>query len=367
MTTVEKLRENAVSQPAFLLVAGRTMGFVVSFAIPVVLARLFSRAAFGTYKQLFLIYATLYGLAQLGMAESLYYFVPRQPGDAGRQSANALVTLALAGVGCAALLYVGANRNRRVADQPGARRLPAAARGVPRLLARLGRVRDRHGVAQGARGRRHRTPAPTSCGPRVSSCRRSRREPARRARRRDRVCGAPAGGDARLLLARVREWPSASIRRSGASSSVYALPFALAVGIEVVQVNLHQYVVASRFDAATFAIYAVGCLQIPLVDLICTSTANVMMVRMAEETGDGQRRTALALWHDTTCRLALDRLSARGSAAADRPRDHRHALHGPVPRQRADLHGLVPDDPAVGSLRSTPSCACTRRRVSCSS
>jgi O-antigen/teichoic acid export membrane protein len=85
---------------------------------------------------------------------------------------------------------------------------------------------------------------------------------------------------------------------------VYALPFGLAVAVEVVQANLHQYFVASRFNAETFAIYAVGCLQIPLVDLICTSTANVMMVRMAEETGGGQRRAALALWHDTTCRLA---------------------------------------------------------------
>src|SRR5262245_36918291 len=85
---------------------------------------------------------------------------------------------------------------------------------------------------------------------------------------------------------------------------LYALPFGLAVGVEVVQANLHQYFVASRFNAETFAIYAVGCLQIPLVDLICTSTANVMMVKMAEEAGDSQRETALALWHDMTCRLA---------------------------------------------------------------
>jgi Na+-driven multidrug efflux pump len=85
---------------------------------------------------------------------------------------------------------------------------------------------------------------------------------------------------------------------------LYALPFGLAVAVEIVQANLHQYFVASRFNAETFAIYAVGCLQIPLVDLICTSTANVMMVRMAEETGSGQRRRALALWHDTTFRLA---------------------------------------------------------------
>jgi O-antigen/teichoic acid export membrane protein len=85
---------------------------------------------------------------------------------------------------------------------------------------------------------------------------------------------------------------------------VYTLPFALAVGIEVVQANLHNYVVAARFDPAIFAIYAVGCLQIPLVEVLTTSSANVMMVKMA---GDGPDRSgeALALWHDTTRRLAV--------------------------------------------------------------
>jgi O-antigen/teichoic acid export membrane protein len=83
----------------------------------------------------------------------------------------------------------------------------------------------------------------------------------------------------------------------------YALPFALAVGVEVIQQNYHQYVVASRFDAATFAIYAVGCLQIPLVDMIMTSTVNVMMVGMAEDTSHGT--TTVALWHETICRLAF--------------------------------------------------------------
>jgi len=70
-----------------------------------------------------------------------------------------------------------------------------------------------------------------------------------------------------------------------------------------VQANYHQYVVASHFDAATFAIYAVGCLQIPLVDLVTTSTGNVMMVKMAEQPEGGQAGP-LKLWHDTTARLA---------------------------------------------------------------
>ena len=89
-----KFRTDGISGPAFRLVAGRVIGGVVSFAIPVVLARILLPAAFGTYKQLFLIYATLFGLAQLGAAESLYYFVPSKPAEAGRSVCNAVGTLA---------------------------------------------------------------------------------------------------------------------------------------------------------------------------------------------------------------------------------------------------------------------------------
>ena len=70
---------DGIAKPALLLVVGRTIGFAASFIIPVLLVRTFNQAEFGTYKQLFLIYGTLYGLAQLGMAESLYYFVPKRP------------------------------------------------------------------------------------------------------------------------------------------------------------------------------------------------------------------------------------------------------------------------------------------------
>src|SRR5260221_3215420 len=95
-------RDSTLSKPAFLLVAGRTVGFVAAFAIPIMLARIFTRAEFGTYKQLFLIYSTLFGLAQIGMAESLYYFMPRRSDENGRQLVNELATLAFAGLTCAA-------------------------------------------------------------------------------------------------------------------------------------------------------------------------------------------------------------------------------------------------------------------------
>jgi O-antigen/teichoic acid export membrane protein len=304
MTTVEKLRENAVSQPAFLLVAGRTMGFVVSFAIPVVLARLFSRADFGTYKQLFLIYATVYGLAQVGMAESLYYFIPRQPGDAGRHLTNALVTLALVAAGCAALLYAARTGIATWMTNPDlSRYLPLLAVFLACSLVSVAfeivmvSRKDHVAAATVYAGSDFvRTACLIVPALAIGSL-------------RGVLAGATAYAALRLAAMLVYFWRvfGSGLRcdsRLWRGQFVYALPFGLAVAVEIVQANLHQYFVASRFNAETFAIYAVGCLQIPLVDLICTSTANVMMVRMAEENGGGQSRTALALWHDTTCRLA---------------------------------------------------------------
>src|SRR5262249_33181072 len=85
----------------------------------------------------------------------------------------------------------------------------------------------------------------------------------------------------------------------------YALPFTLSVIVQVIQQNYHQYAVAFHFDAATFAIYSVGCLQIPLVDFMATPASNVMMVRMTEELRESGVQRLLPIWHDTTHKLAL--------------------------------------------------------------
>jgi len=85
----------------------------------------------------------------------------------------------------------------------------------------------------------------------------------------------------------------------------YALPFFGAVVIQIIQQNYHQYAVSWHFDAATFAIYSVGCLQIPLVDFMATPASNVMMVQMGEDLREGRHPRLLAVWHDTTRKLAL--------------------------------------------------------------
>lgn len=287
-----------------MLAGGRAPGLVIAFAIPLVLARVFDQAEFGTYKQLFLIYATLFGLAQAGMAESLYYFVPRDGSLAGRFVANSM--LALAAIGVTAVVALTAGREQIAAWLSN----PALAPHLPLLgwflalmltsavfeIVLLSRQQNgaaawAYAMSDIARAACMTVPALLAWG--VGGV----------------MAGAVVFAATRLTLASIAMAASyrsqlrpdfAVLRRQLA----YALPFAIAVGIEVLNINWHQYAVAARFDAAAFAIYAVGCLQVPVVDLIVTSTCNVMMVEMAAASG---RDPAAArwLWHDTIGRLAF--------------------------------------------------------------
>src|SRR5580700_6520837 len=99
---------DSVFKPALLLMSGRTVAFAATFFIPLVLARVFDASQFGTYKQLFLIWGTIYAVAQMGMASSLYYFLPRQPRMAGPYVANSLLFLAVTGLCCLGALVLAA-------------------------------------------------------------------------------------------------------------------------------------------------------------------------------------------------------------------------------------------------------------------
>src|SRR5579884_2219608 len=97
-------------RPALQLMSGRATAFAVTFLIPIVLSRIFSKAEFGTYKQIFLIVYTLYGVGQVGMAECLYYFLPTYPKSAGRYVTNSLIILGATGLLCFTVLTLADKR-----------------------------------------------------------------------------------------------------------------------------------------------------------------------------------------------------------------------------------------------------------------
>ena len=292
-------------KPTAVLMSGRLAGIVVAFSVPVVLARVLDQTAFGTYKQLFLVYATLYGIAQVGMAESLFYFLPANREKAGRYALNSLLVLAGAGAACFAVLWAG---RARVAAWLGNDALVA---GLPWIGLHLALMLASAGLEIVLTARKRFAGAAAAYA--ASDVVRTALflVPVLLYRSLGGLLiGAAAFAALRLaatFLVMQREF-GAGFRTDRSLLRVqlaYAMPFELYVLVEILQANLHQYAISLHFNPAAFAVYSVGCLQVPLVDLVAGSTCNVMMVKMAEDIRDGRSGAALTAWHDTVRKLAL--------------------------------------------------------------
>jgi O-antigen/teichoic acid export membrane protein len=292
-------------KPALVLTLGRALGFVVTFFIPVVLVRVFDQGEFGAYKQLFLIFSTLFLIAQCGMAESLFYFLPRSPSRAAAHVTNAMVFLAGGGFACAVLLEGFKGSLGRWLKNP------SLLEDVPFLGAFLALMLASAFLEMVMIARGEHVKAAWTYG--LSDLVKAAFfvVPALVWRRLDMVfLGASVFAALRVvatLLYLHREFPGSLRPNPGALKGqlAYALPFGAAVLLETIQGNFHQYAVSYAFTPAMFAIYSVGCLNVPLVDFISGPASSVMMVRMSEALREGRPEEALLLWHDTVRKVGL--------------------------------------------------------------
>ncbi len=303
--TTDKPGNESVFKPALLLMCGRTLALAATFFIPIALARIFNPAQFGTYKQLFLVFSTVYLIAQLGMATSLYYFIPQAPRAAGRYAANSLIFLGIAGFICLAGIVVGAPRIAHSLSNPeltaylpwmGAyvlfMMMSSALEIV--LISRRRYIGASATYAISDMGRALALTLPVLLFRSMEGM----------------LLGAVAVAFLRAVATFCyfkREFgadfvPDRALLRQ---QLAYALPFSAAVLIEILQASIPQYVVSWLYDPATFAIFAVGCLQIPLVDVAASPTSDVMMVTMQERLAEGRLRAVRDIWIHTTEKLSL--------------------------------------------------------------
>jgi O-antigen/teichoic acid export membrane protein len=84
----------------------------------------------------------------------------------------------------------------------------------------------------------------------------------------------------------------------------YALPFGVAGMMFSVQMDLHSYFVANRFSAEMYALYAVGCFQLPLVGLLNDSVASVAIPQVSDLQRRGRYREILLLMTRVIRKLA---------------------------------------------------------------
>jgi O-antigen/teichoic acid export membrane protein len=281
------------------LMVGRGAAAVLSFALPLVLTRLLNVADYGTYKAAFLVITTGYHILQAGMAQSLYFFVPRPGADRAAFLTQSFASLiGFSSLGAVAMFVARAP----LAHQFGNPALVECA--LPMALVCMTLVistpLELHLTAVGRVGAAA-VALFASEGVRVAAS----------------VVPLLLGwglvgllwGNAIHGLLRVLA-TAALVRLQGGpvlrwplwrEQFAHALPFGAAILVSMPQQTFHQWAVGARTTPAEFAIYMVGCFQIPIINLLYTPLSDVLQVRLA---APGGRARAVELFHEANLRLA---------------------------------------------------------------
>src|SRR3954467_3330580 len=285
------------------LMLARLAVAALSFAIPMALARVLLPASYGTFKQAWLLSSTLYLVLPLGLTPSLVYFVPREP--AKKRVFVSHVLLVTTGVGLFAalvLLAAGPLVARAFHNDELRHLIPWVAAFTAFKLA--GTSFDVVYMSEGrikasALVRASSEALYTVCLVGGALWTRS-------------VAGAFAGvtlaTSARALacwIALVREhgltaeWPE--LKRQLA----YALPFGAAFAMIIPQQQFHSYLVSASVTASAFAVYSVGCFQLPIVDMLYTPVSEILQLGIAEHDAQGDNAGALRLFREAVARLSF--------------------------------------------------------------
>ncbi len=337
------------------LVFARLVATAITFSIPLVLARQLSLTDYGTYKQLFLLAMTLQAVLPFGMAQSLYFFLPRAD-DRKPYLVQSHLFLLVGGIVGAMLLLVFSEPLSRAFSNPGIqdyRTLIApyvvcaiGSYALEMSLTAQGKTRESaisYIASDTLRAIALIAPVLLGWGLRGS------------------LIGITAVSAARLAFLwaltafsfQGKWWDTRAFLRQLS----YAAPFGAAMVLNQPQQVAHQYAVSSVVAPTLFAIYAVGCFQIPLVDLLYQPTSEILMVRIAELERGGRLQECVCAFREAASKLAYLFFPLVSFLWVTAP-EFIGALFGPrflaaVPIFRVSLLGVIlPTLPMDGVLRA---------------
>lgn len=291
---------------ALWLLIAKIIAFALSIALPLLLVRRLSQEEFGLYKQAFLIVGTSLALLPLGFQMSAFYFLPRETERKGQIIFNILLFhLMMGALGALVLLLfprlLGTifHSSALVGDAP----IIASVIFFWVFSSYLEAVSVAHQEAK------------LSTIFIIST---------QLTRTLLLLLAALAFGSVRALLyaAVVQgilqaiilllylhsrfpgfwknfDWAVLRVQLS------YAMPFGVAGLLFTLQVELPNYFVSNQVDPATYAIYAIGVFNIPLVGMLSESVGAVMIPQVSLLQKHGNQREILTLATRVARKLAL--------------------------------------------------------------
>jgi O-antigen/teichoic acid export membrane protein len=305
MSSPESPRTSLTARTSWLIV-GKTLGFVFTAAIPLLLVRRMPRHEFGLYKQLFLVINSAVTMLPLGFGMSAFYFLPREAERRAHAVFNiVLFTTAVATLFGAVLAIFPSTLILLFKEPAAVEFAPWIA--VIALLWLVGSFLEIVTVAN----HEIRTATAAIVGVQMTRASFFLVAAAASGTIRSVLVAAVCQGivQVTVLLAYLtsrfprfwRAFDLAFFRRQ----LTYALPFGLAGLFYSLQTDVHYYFVSHRFGPAVYAIYSIGCFQLPLFGILAESVGAVMIPRFSALQGIGDRREMILTLARAMRKLAL--------------------------------------------------------------
>jgi O-antigen/teichoic acid export membrane protein len=297
---------NVLTKRAAWLASARVLAFAMTIPLPLLLVRTLNQSEFGLYKQVFQIMMTVLALAGLGVNMSVLYFLPRNPDKKPQIALNVLVFYGALGSAVALLFAVYPGAITLVFKGDGlVPHMPLL--GVAILLWLLSTVLEVVAVADN-------DIRSASVFIVVIQLTKSALM----------MLAAVLFGSVHAIVvaAVVQGALQCSImfgylhKRFGRFWSAFdwplfkaqlanALPFGIGGLAYGMQADLHNYFVSHFFDPDQFAIYAVGCFQLPLLGMLFDSVVSVLLPEVARREASADYEGIIELWASAIRKLAF--------------------------------------------------------------
>lgn len=308
-----------LSTQAGILAASRAAGQIANALVGIVVVRFLAREDFGTFRQIYLLFATFIVLADFGFCESLYYFLPRQPEKRALFLRRAFLAVGALQVALAAALValrapLGAFFNNTALPEHVA--MLAAASGFT-VISRLWEYQL---IAQ----QRIMPAALVSGGYEILKVALMFVSLAISPSVRGLLLALALGSGLKFLaflvfLGSEYRW-FAGVRADAATPAAEQVHYALALGLpallNVGAIQAHQYIVGYFSSPAEYALYSVACFQVPLVGVLTTSIIEVLLVRITAANAAGRYEEVRSLWNQACTKSLLIFLPIAAGLAA---------------------------------------------------
>lgn len=297
---------NMLTKRAAVLAVARILAFSLTIPLPLVLVRTLSQSEFGLYKQIFQIMMTVLALTGLGVNMSVLYFLPRNPDKKPQIALNVLAFYAV--VGSVVALFFAVYPGWVTVIFKGDGLVPHVPLiGVAILLWLLSTVLEVVAVADND----IRSASVFIIVIQLTKSLLMMGAALLFGNVQAVVMAAVIQGAVQCLIMvwylhrrmgrfwNTFDWPLFKAQLAN------ALPFGIGALAYGMQADLHNYFVSHYFDPDQFAVYAVGCFQLPLLGMLLDSVISVLLPEVARREANADYEGIIALWAAAIRKLAL--------------------------------------------------------------